>query len=112
MMPIPVPPPTAEPKTVEFPQPQPQYPAFQYLIEDLKRECRRRFRDSFKEDADYPGEFAVEMNTDGRSGTFMLTLARPADQWTVVRRLIIDIADNRPLRRHEIESALGAFFIE
>lgn len=111
-MPIPPPPKTAEPKTVDFPQPQPQYPAFKYLVEDLKRECRVRFADAFKEEADYPAECNVEVNPDGRSGTFTLTLVRHEGEWTIVRRLMIDIEDNRPQRRREIETPMGAFFFD
>lgn len=111
-MPVPFPPKTAADKTVEFPQPQPQYPRFDYLIDDLKREFRIAFPHLVAETVEEPAEFTVDKGTDGRSGTFTATTMRHEGPWTVFRRVMIDIGDNRVLRRREVETCAGSYFLE
>lgn len=111
-MSVPPPPKTAEAKTVEFPQPQPQYPRFEYLVEDLKRGFRNAYPHLVDERAEEPPEFTVEKCADGRSGTFTATTLCHEGPWTVFRRVMVDIGDNRALRRREVETCAGSYFLD
>lgn len=101
--------PNAKFKTTELPLPHPQYPNFQAVVHDLRREYRTVHPDQV------PGEdveFYLYTGPDGRSASFEARTERTEGQWTIFRHELYEIEDNRVVRRREIEIPCTAFSAE